>query len=125
VVNCQVGGFVADVAGRGTALIDRELYLPKVGTDDPRRRREAGIPDPEHVGFASSQQLAVRMPERLAGRVPAGWVAAAAVSGPATWLRAWLEGRGLADVLGIRASDPVAGGTDAGTMLAPRSPPVR
>jgi SRSO17 transposase len=116
VVNCQVGVFVAYVAGRGTALIDRELYLPKVWTDDRRRCREAGIP--EHVGFASKQQLAVRMLERLAGRVPAGWVAADAVYGPDTWLRAWLEGRGLAYVLGIRASDPVAGGTDAGTKIA-------
>ena len=33
------------------------------------------------------------MLERLVGRVLAAWVAADAVYGPDTWLRAWLEGR--------------------------------
>ena len=46
------------------------------------------------------------------GRVLAAWVAADAVYGPDTWLRAWLEGRGVGYVLSIRASDhlEVAGG---------------
>jgi hypothetical protein len=85
--------------------VERELYLPKAWTDDRERCRGAGIPD--HVGFACKQQLAVRMLERLVGRVPAAWVAADAVYGPDTWLRAWLEGRGLGYVLGIRAVDRV------------------
>jgi SRSO17 transposase len=105
VVNCQVGVFVAYVSRLGTALVERELYLPKAWTDDRERCRGAGIPD--HVGFACKQQLAVRMLERLVGRVPAAWVAADAVYGPDTWLRAWLEGRGLGYVLGIRAVDRV------------------
>jgi SRSO17 transposase len=105
VVNCQVGVFVAYVSTRGTALVDRELYLPKGWTEDRERCQEAGIP--EQVGFACKQQLAAKMLARLVGRVPAGWVAADAVYGPDTWLRAWLEGRRLGYVLGIRAVDRV------------------
>lgn len=112
VVNCQVGVFVAYVSGRGTALVERELYLPKGWTDDRERCRQAGIP--EQAGFASKQQLAVRMLARLARRVPAAWVAADAVYGPDTWLRAWLEGQQLGYVLGIRACDRVAVDTGEG-----------
>lgn len=71
VVNCQVGVFVAYVSTRGTALVDRELYLPKGWSEDRERCQEAGIP--EQVGFACKQQLAAKMLARLVGRVPAGW----------------------------------------------------
>jgi SRSO17 transposase len=118
VVNCQVGVFVAYVAGRGTALIDRELYLPKVWTDDRRRCREAGIP--EHVGFASKQQLAVRMLERWPGASrPGGWplmrcMARIPSCGPgwrvAGWPTCWASAQ--------------ATRSPAAPMLAPRSPPV-
>ena len=74
VVNCQVGVFVAYVSTRGTALVDRELYLPKGWSEDRERCQEAGIP--EQVGFACKQQLAAKMLARLVGRVPAGWGAA-------------------------------------------------
>jgi SRSO17 transposase len=118
VVNCQVGVFVAYVSRLGTALVERELYLPKAWTDDRERCRGAGIPD--HVGFACKQQLAVRMLERLVGRVPAAWVAADAVYGPDTWLRAWLEGRGLGYVLGIRAVDRVTVVAGEGDLVRSR-----
>jgi SRSO17 transposase len=39
--NCQVGVFAGYVTGRGRALVDRELYLPKVWTDDRDRCRTA------------------------------------------------------------------------------------
>jgi SRSO17 transposase len=57
--NCQVGVFLAyavPVAGR--ALIDRELYLPRVWTDDRDRCRQAGIPDDRC--FATKPELARR-----------------------------------------------------------------
>src|SRR3954469_5217317 len=34
VENCQIGVFLAYASGKGHALIDRELYLPKGWTDD-------------------------------------------------------------------------------------------
>ena len=44
VENCQLGVFCAYAAGKGRALIDRELYLPKSWTGDRDRCREAGGP---------------------------------------------------------------------------------
>lgn len=44
-VNCQVGVFLAYASAKGTAFIDRALYLPKVWTGDPVRRAEAGEPE--------------------------------------------------------------------------------
>lgn len=41
--NCQLGVFMAYASSRGRALVDRELYLPRVWTDDPDRCRDAGI----------------------------------------------------------------------------------
>src|ERR1700750_1138745 len=43
--NCQLGVFCAYVTGKGRALIDGELYLPRSWTDDRERCREAGVPD--------------------------------------------------------------------------------
>ena len=60
--NCQVGVFVAYASSRGRALVDRELYLPRVWTDDPDRCHDAGIPD--DVGFATKPQLAIDMLSR-------------------------------------------------------------
>lgn len=77
--NCQVGVFLAYATGpaapaAGWTLIDRELYLPKVWTDDPARCIEAGIPlGPDgQVEFATKPQLAVWMLKRaLDARVSA------------------------------------------------------
>ena len=63
VENCQVGVFLSYVSKKGHTLIDRELYLPKEWIDDPRRCREAGIP--EGIGFQTKCELARAMIERL------------------------------------------------------------
>jgi SRSO17 transposase len=48
VENCQIGVFLAYASGKGHALIDRELYLPKewTGSAAPRRpsRRTLSLP---------------------------------------------------------------------------------
>ena len=43
----------------GQALLDRELYLPKVWTDDSVRCRQAGIPAARR--FATKPQLVQQM----------------------------------------------------------------
>src|SRR5919106_4670413 len=43
--NCQIGVFLSYASGRGRALVDRELYLPKEWAEDPARRKAAGIPE--------------------------------------------------------------------------------
>ena len=42
--SCQIGVFLAYAGSRGRTLLDRELYLPQVWSDDRERRREAGCP---------------------------------------------------------------------------------
>jgi SRSO17 transposase len=102
VENCQVGVFLAYVTGRGRALIDRELYLPKEWAQDRDRRRRAGVP--AAVGFATKIALAERMVERaLAAGVPARWVTADAVYGSDYHFRVTLEGLELGYVVGVRS----------------------
>jgi SRSO17 transposase len=104
--NCQVGVFLAYASGKGRALVDRELYLPKEWVADPGRRAEAHVP--EQVGFATKPQLAQAMLERAVDRqVPAGWVTADEVYGGDTRLRAFLEQRDLAYVLAVKATQPL------------------
>jgi SRSO17 transposase len=104
--NCQVGVFLAYASGKGRALVDRELYLPKEWVADPGRRAEAHVP--EQVGFATKPQLAQAMLGRaLDAGVPAGWVTADEVYGGDTRLRAFLEQRDLAYVLAVKATQPL------------------
>jgi SRSO17 transposase len=56
--NCQVGVFLTYASGKGRALVDRELYLPKERAADPARRAEAHVP--AKVGFQTKPQLARR-----------------------------------------------------------------
>lgn len=104
--NAQVGVFVAYASPTGVAFLDRALYLPREGTDDPARRRQAGIPDT--VGFATKPQLAQAMLERarVAG-VPAAWVTADSVYGDDRHLRMWLEAHEQPYVLAVSGKEYV------------------
>ena len=130
VENCQVGVFLAYASGRGRALVDRELYLPKEWAGDPARRVEAHVP--ERVGFQTKPQLAKAMLERAVDAgVPARWVTADEVYGGDGRLRAFLEQRGLADVLAVKATQPLWGHGEQGpaevqpASWSPASPPER
>jgi SRSO17 transposase len=102
VENCQVGVFLGYATGRGRALLDRELYLPKDWAADARRRRDAGVP--KAVRFATKLVLAQRMIGRaLAAGVPARWVTADAVYGSDYGFRSALEGWELGYVVGVRS----------------------
>jgi SRSO17 transposase len=116
--NCQVGVFLTYASGKGRALIDRELYLPKEWAADPARRAEAHVP--EGVGFQTKPQLAQAMLERaVAAQVPAGWVTADEVYGGDARLRAWLEDHDLAYVLAVKATQPLWAATDQGPAEVP------
>jgi SRSO17 transposase len=58
VENCQLDVFCAYATGKGRALIDRELYLPKSWIADRDRCREAAVPD--EVEFATRPSLPAR-----------------------------------------------------------------
>ncbi len=69
--NCQVGVFLTYATAQGRVLLDRELYLPQVWSEDWERRHEAGAP--EGVRFQTKPQLARKMwSVRQKGASPSG-----------------------------------------------------
>jgi SRSO17 transposase len=71
--NCQVGVFLAYVTGKGRALVDGRLYLPKDWANDRERRRKAGVP--RGVRFQTKPALALEMIGRAtAGALSVQWV---------------------------------------------------
>ena len=111
--NCQIGVFLAYASTRGRTLLDRELYLPQVWSEDLERRREAGVP--ADVGFRTKPQLARRMLERaLESGVPFGWVAGDEVYGSDRNLRLWLEREGIPHVLAIKRNEKLWAVTEKG-----------
>lgn len=104
--NSQIGVFLAYGSGKGRALIDRELYLPKSWTADRERCREAGIED--DVEFATKPDLGLRMLQRaVEAGIPFGWVTADAVYGQTSRIRLWLEEREIPHVLAVPKSQMV------------------
>jgi SRSO17 transposase len=74
--SCQVGVFLAYHAGRGQALIDARLYLPKSWTADRDRCRTVGVPD--DVAFATKGDLGLALlrAARERGCLTGRWVVA-------------------------------------------------
>jgi SRSO17 transposase len=102
VENCQVGVFLAYTTSRGTAFIDRELFLPKEWVGNLPRRREAHIPD--EIQGATKPELAETMLQRaFEGGVQAAWVTGDAVYS-AYGMRSWLEDRRQAHVLAVASN---------------------
>src|SRR4028118_1120540 len=88
--------FPACASGKGHALIDRELYLPKrEWCEDTGKRAEAAIP--EAVDFATKPALASRMVGRaLDAGLPCAWVLGGEGYGSARRLRRGRGGAGRA-----------------------------
>ena len=106
VENCQIGVFLSYASSLGHALVDRELYLPNVWTDDAERCRQAGIPT--DGPFATKPQLAQQMLARaFAAGVPATWVTGDSVYGDNRPLRQWLEAQPQAYVLAVSGKEYV------------------
>ncbi|MBV9208011.1 MAG: IS701 family transposase [Actinobacteria bacterium] len=123
VENCQLGVFCAYVTGKGRALIDRELYLPKSWLADRDRCREAAVPD--GVQFATKTDLARAMLARaLDAGIPAAWVTADEAYGKDAKFRAWLEQRRIGYVVAVACNQaiPAGGGTSRADVLAVHAP---
>ncbi|SIT64963.1 MULTISPECIES: IS701 family transposase [Burkholderiaceae] len=104
--NSQVGVFLCYAGEKGSAFIDRELYLPKAWTEEPARCAAAGVP--ETVKFATKPQLARQMLERaLEAGVPCGWVTGDEVYGGDRRLRLWLESRKQPFVMAVAKNEPL------------------
>ena len=98
--NAQLAVYLVYASPAGHAAIDRELYVPRSWTQDPKRCAAAGVPDA--LAFATKPALAARMITRaLDAAVPADWVAGDEVYGANTALRDALEARGVGYVLAV------------------------
>jgi SRSO17 transposase len=116
--NAQVGVFLAYATLAGVALIDRDLYLPKVWTDDRERCRAAGIGD--QVAFQTKPQLAQAMLQRaVETRVPFRWVTGDSVYGGDRRLRVWLEQHAIPHVMAVKCTEPLLAMTDRGLGQVP------
>jgi SRSO17 transposase len=117
--NAQVAVYLAYATDRGHAMIDRELYLPRCWTEDPRRLAAAGVP--EDVEFATKPALAIGMLARaLHAGVPARWATGDEVYGGDPDLRAELEAARIGYVLAIGCDRriPTAAGSIRADKLA-------
>ena len=100
--NCQVGVFLAYTSVKGTAFIDRELFLPEDWTQDRERCRRVGIPEDRH--FLSKPELALVMLKRaFTAGLEAAWITADSLYSSSK-LRRFLEKREQAFVLAITSS---------------------
>lgn len=104
--NCQIGVFLTYVSQGDHTLVDRELYLPKVWTQDLERSRAANIP--EEVGFATKPELAARMLWRtLDAGLTASWVTGDTVYGNHRPLRQGLAARKQSYALAVSCQEQV------------------
>ena len=104
--NCQIGVFLCYASEKGSAFIDRELYLPKEWAEDGTRRREAAIP--EEVDFETKPQLARDMLERACeADVPRAWVVGDTIYGGDRRLRRFLEEEEQPFVLAVPSNEPL------------------
>jgi SRSO17 transposase len=119
VENAQVAVFLAYATPAGSALIDRDVYLPRSWTDDPARCAGAGVPD--SVRFATKITLGRRMLARaLDAGVPAAWATADEFYGGDQHLRRDLQGRGIGYVLAVAKSHRVIARAADGPVRADR-----
>ena len=74
VENCQVAIFMAYVSGKGHALVDTRLFLPKEWTQDKPRCKKAGVPK-DRRRHRTRHQLCLEMLAKQGATLPHGWIA--------------------------------------------------
>ncbi|MFC1705396.1 IS701 family transposase [Planctomycetota bacterium] len=60
--NCQKGVYAAYVTPRGSALVDRQLYLPEEWVNDPERRDQCHVPN--DLEFRTSWEIGAELVDR-------------------------------------------------------------
>ena len=104
ITNGQIGVFAAYLSDQGCTFIDRQLYLPKDGTNKPERRTAAQVPDT--IRFVTKPEIAAQMIERaITAGVPFNWVATDTIDG-AGFIERQLRRAGKGYGLGAHATDP-------------------
>jgi len=117
VENCQTVVNCAYVTGRGHALFDFRLYLPKAWCRDRRRRQRAQVP--ADVAFQTKTELATGMVTgAVNAAVPFGWVAGDEVYGRSSKLRAACEDAGKGYVFAVPVNFKVSLGSGRRVTVA-------
>lgn len=105
VENCQLGVFLSYSSPKGWALLDRRLYLPKVWTEDEKRRKKAQVP--KEVTFKTKPELALeRVRHAAKQRLSIRWVTGDEVYGDNPGLRHGLEKDKTSYVLAVSKTLP-------------------
>jgi SRSO17 transposase len=100
IANCQIGVSLTVATEHDQVPIDFELYLPRGWTDDPRRRKEARIPD--SVSFKTKPELALDMIRRARReRIARGVVLADSAFGSSSDFRRQVRKLGLHYAVGV------------------------
>lgn len=95
VENCQVGVFLAYATSTETALVGRNLYLPKEWCDDAERCDDAGIPLDQRT-FKTKAKLALELVDQaIRNGIPFDFVHMDAHYGDQPWVLETLEEKGL------------------------------
>lgn len=68
--NSQIATYLGYASGKGRALMDRRVYLPRCWTDDAARCQAAGVPD--DIGLCESRRSARWVTPRRRPRMPSG-----------------------------------------------------
>jgi len=72
--NCQVTVFMGYVSGRGHALIDSTLYMPKEWTQNKKRMVGAGVPK-DRQRYRTRHELIFEQLDRYGCQLPHKWIA--------------------------------------------------
>jgi SRSO17 transposase len=102
--NCQVGVFLGYASGRGQALVDRRLYLPRGWAEDRDRRAQAQVP--AGVAFQTKLDIGLDLIERCRG-LPHGWVLGDDEFGRSVDFRGQLRRRGERYLLDVPSNTAV------------------
>jgi SRSO17 transposase len=129
--NCQMAVELAATDGEIAAPLGGRLYLPQSWTQDPARRRAAGVP--REIAFATKPQIALTLiDEALADGVPRAPVLGDCAYGDGGEFRAGLRTRGLEFFLQVGDSSLKGWTSEVSTIrkirrryVAPGAPPSR
>lgn len=104
--NCQVMPMLTYAGEHGHTFIDRRLYLPESWTNDPERRRKAGIP--RNQDFKTKPELVTQMlQDALDAHVPFAWFAADSGYGRDPRLREFLHSNAIPYVMAVPVDLPL------------------
>lgn len=100
--NCQVAVYMGYASRREHALVDMRLFLPKEWTQDPKRRRKAGIP--QGTRFKTRHQLCLEMLAKHGDKLPHAWIAGDDEMGRPYWFRRRLNDLGERYLLSMQST---------------------